>query len=61
MLESPNLEQDYWSRTAEGVYKIGQDSDRFKKWLASYGRSYYENINYYDQMGSVLYYLNEIL
>ena len=23
------------------------------KWLAYYDRSYYENINYYDMMGSI--------
>ena len=28
MLESPNFEQNYWSRTAEGIYKNGHDSIR---------------------------------
>ena len=26
MLENPNFGQDYWSRTAEGIFKIGHDS-----------------------------------
>ena len=33
MLENPNCEQNYWSRTAEGVYKIGHDSLRLMKWI----------------------------
>ena len=28
MFMNPNFEQDYWSRTAEGIYKIGHDSIR---------------------------------
>ena len=32
MSENPNFEQCYWSRTAEGVYKIGHDSLRLMKW-----------------------------
>ena len=32
LLENPNFEQDYWSRTAEGLYKKGHDSIRLKKW-----------------------------
>ena len=60
MLKSPDFEQIYWSRTAQGIYKIGLDSIRLKKRLAYYDRSFYENINYYDMMGSVLKYLNEI-
>ena len=34
MLENPIFEQDYWSRTALGIYKIGHDSFRLMKWLA---------------------------
>ena len=52
MIENQGFEQDYWSRTAEGVNKIGLDSNRFVKWLAYFDRSYHENINYYDVMGS---------
>ena len=60
MLENPGFEQDYYSRISSGIYKIGHDSIRLMKWLAYYDRSYYENINYYDLMGSVLNCLNEI-
>ena len=60
MLENPNFGQDFWSRTGIGIYKIGHDSIRLMKWLAYYDRSYYENINFFDLMGSVLKYLNEI-
>ena len=54
MLENPEFEQEYWSRTATGLYKVGHDSIRKMKWLAYYGRSYYQNINYYDLMGSIV-------
>ena len=60
MLENPNFEQDHYPRTATSIYKIGHDSIRLLKWLAYYHRSYYENINYYDMMGSILKHLNEI-
>ena len=59
-LENPDFEQDYWSRTAQGVYKIAHDSIRLMKWICFYDRSYYENINFYDLLGSVCNRLNEI-
>ena len=34
MLEKPDFEQDYYSRTATGIYKIGHDSIKLMKWLA---------------------------
>ena len=60
MLENSDFEQKYWSRTATGIYKIGLDSIRLMKWICYYDRSYYENINYYDLMASILTCLNEI-
>ena len=60
MLENPNFEQDPWSRTAEGTYRIGRDSIRIMKWLIYYDRSYYDNMNYLVVMGSICKYLNEI-
>ena len=60
MLENPDFEQNHWSRTAEGVNKIGHDCIRLMKWICYYDRSYYENINYYDLMGSLCNHLNEI-
>ena len=60
MLENPNFEQNYWSRTAEGIYKIGHDSIRLMKWICYYDRLCYENINDYKLMGSVCKYLNGI-
>ena len=39
MLENPEFEQDYYSRTAESIYKIGHDSIKLLKWLAYYDRS----------------------
>ena len=59
MLENPDFEQDFWSETAEGIYKIGHDSIRLMKWLSFFDRSFYENIYYYDLMGSVSTCLNE--
>ena len=60
MLKNPDFEQNSWSRTATGIYKIGHDSIRLMKWICHYDRSYYENINYYDLMGSICKHLNEI-
>ena len=53
MLENPDFEQNYWSKSSEGVYKIGHDSVRLMKWSAFCDQFYYENINYYDLMGSI--------
>ena len=52
-LKNPNFEQNYWSRTATGIYKIGHDSIRLMKWICYNDRSFYEKINYYDLMGSI--------
>ena len=54
MLENPNFEQDYWSRTTEGIYKTGHDSIRLMKCLNYKDRSFYVNINYYDLMAGIL-------
>ena len=59
MLQNPNFEQNYWSKSAIGIYKIGHDSIRLMKWICYYVRSFYESINYYDLMGSVCKHLNE--
>ena len=60
MLKNPDFEQNYWSRTATGIYKTGHDSIRSMKWICYYDRSYYESINYYDLMASILTCLKEI-
>ena len=57
MLENIDLEQQFLSRTAEGIYKIGYDSIRLIKQLIYYDRSYYDNMNYFDIMGSFCKYL----
>ena len=54
MLETPIFEQAYWSRTATCIYKIGHDSIRIMNWICYHDRSHYENINYYDLMGSIV-------
>ena len=59
MLENPDFEQEYWSRTAIGIYEIGHDSKRLAKWLAYYDRSYHENLRFYNMMGSLSIFLNE--
>ena len=33
MLENSDFEQNYWSKTATGNYKIGHDSIRLMKWM----------------------------
>ena len=60
MLKNPDFEQNHYSLTSTGIYKIGHDSIRLIKWICYYDRSHYENIKYYDLMGSVCKYLNEI-
>ena len=60
LLEIPDFEQDHWSRTAEGIYKFRHDSIRLMKWLIFYDRSCYDNMNYFDLMGSICKYLIEI-
>ena len=54
MLENPKFEQDYWSRTATGIYKIGHSSIRLLKRICYYDRSFYENIKNFDLMASNL-------
>ena len=56
MLKNPGFEQDYWSKIANGVYKIGHKSFRLIKWISYYDRSYYEKINYYDLMSCICRY-----
>ena len=60
MLDNPDFEQDFYSRTATGIYKFGHDSVRLMKWLAFHDRPFFENNKYYDMMGSILKHLNEI-
>ena len=60
MIKNPDFEQNYWSRTAKGIYKIGHDSVRLMKFICYYDRSYYENINYYDLMGGICRYITEV-
>ena len=33
MLENPNFEHDYWSRTAEDIYETGHESIGLMIWL----------------------------
>ena len=54
MIKNPDFEQNHSSGTATGISKIGHDSIRLLKWICYYDRSYYENINYYDLMRSIL-------
>ena len=60
MIEKPDFEQNYWSRTAEGIYRIGHDSNRLMKWICYFDKYNQVNIFYFDLMGSICIYLNEI-
>ena len=60
LLKNQNFEQNHYSITSTGIYKIGHDSIRLMKWICYYDRSYYEIISYYDLMGSLCNHLNEI-
>ena len=53
MLENPDFEQNYCSKTAEGFYKIGHGSIRIMKWLIHYDRSDYDNMNYFALLCSI--------
>ena len=57
VIKNSDFEQNYWSRTAQGVYKIGHDSIRLMKWICYYDRPFYENVKYFDLMASVCKYL----
>ena len=57
MLENPDFEQNHYSITSTGIYRIAHDSIRLMKWICCYDRSYYENKNYYDLMISICNYL----
>ena len=61
MLKNPDFEQNYWSRTSKGIYKIGHDSIHLMKWICYYDRSYYENINYSDLMGSICIFFKKMI
>ena len=39
MIKNPDFEQNYWSRTSTGIYKIGHDSIRLMKRICSYDRT----------------------
>ena len=60
MLENTDFEQDHYFRKAEAIYKIGHDSIRLLRWLIYYDRSYYDNMKYFDLIGSILTCLNDI-
>ena len=62
MLENPKFKQNNYSRTAVSIYKIGHVSMKPKRWLLYYDRFYYDNLNYFDLVGSLCKYLrlNEI-
>ena len=60
MLKNTNFEQNKYSLTSSGIYKVAHDCVRLMKWICYYDGSFYENINYYDLMSSICKYLNEI-
>ena len=49
-----DFEQNQFSGTATGIYKIGHVSVRLMKWLASLDGFFIEKIKCYDLMASVL-------
>ena len=60
MLKNPNFEQNHYSKTSKGIYKTAHDFIKLMKWICYYDRSYYENNNCFDLMGSLCEYLIEI-
>ena len=57
MLENPDFEQNKYSITSTGIYKIAHDSIRLMNWICYYNRCYYENIYYFYLMSSICKYL----
>ena len=55
-----DLNQNHYSRTAIDMFESGHDSIRIMKWLVFKGRFYFEIINYYDLVVSILNCLSEI-
>ena len=47
MIKSPDFEQNYYSRTSVGFYKIRYESLRLLKWLFQYDRCFFENRNFF--------------
>ena len=56
MIKNPDFEQNRYSKTSNGVYKIAHDSIRLMKWICYYDRFYYGNTNYLDIMGNICRY-----
>ena len=59
MLKNPDFEQNKYSLTSKGICKIGHESIRLMKWICYYDRSYYENLSYFDLMGSICIFLKK--
>ena len=57
MLENQDFEQNRYSMTSTGVYKIAHNSIRLMKWICFLDRNIYKNLNYYDSMRSICKYL----
>ena len=57
--KNEDFEQDYYSGTAKGNYKIGHTGVRLMKWVAPCDH-YHQKIKYSDLMASILKYLNGI-
>ena len=60
LLKNPDFEQNKNLLTSTSICKIAHDSIRILNWIHYYDRSFYEKISFYDLMGSILSYLNEI-
>ena len=56
MLEYPNFEQNRYSLTSCGIYKSAHDSIRLMNIICYSSSKFYENITYYDLMGSICRY-----
>ena len=59
MLKNPNFEQNKYSITSTGIYKLGFDSIPIMKWLIYFDSTFYENLNCFDLLGSICKYLSK--
>ena len=60
MKKNHDFEESFYTKTAEGIHKISRYSIQIMKPLCYPDRSYYENVNYFVLMATVLTCLKEV-
>ena len=60
VLEFPDFEQNHYSIISTCNFRIGHDYIRLMNWFIYRDRSYYDNMKYFDLMGSLCKHINEM-